>query len=84
MSAPMFPLYILEAIILCLLGGIVGIVLGMVLGSITTMLMGYPVSFSMMSIIGAVGFSMIIGAIFGYLPARKAAKMASIEALSYE
>ncbi|HRY76842.1 MAG TPA: ABC transporter permease [Candidatus Paceibacterota bacterium] len=76
--------FLVEAVMLTFIGGIVGIVLGWVLawgvsyfGSITTKV-------SITSILLAVGVSAAIGIIFGYYPARKASKLNPIEALRYE
>lgn len=76
--------FIIEAITLCLIGGMLGIVLGFALGAIAASLLGYAASAPMGAIIGSVAFSMVIGVFFGYYPANKAAKMNPIEALRYE
>lgn len=76
--------FIVEAIIICLIGGIIGVVLGIGGGMLGAKLMGYPATPSVGAIIVAVGFSMLIGVFFGYYPANKAAKMNTIDALRYE
>lgn len=76
--------FIVESIMLCLIGGIIGILLGIVIGSCGSGAMGYPAIVSPESIIIAVAFSASIGIFFGYYPANKAAKMNPIDALRYE
>ncbi len=76
--------FLLEAVILSLLGGILGIMLGIGLSQLVTMtgLMSSVVSID--SIALAVGFSFAIGLFFGIYPANQAAKLSPIEALRYE
>ncbi|MFA9375122.1 MAG: ABC transporter permease [Lachnotalea sp.] len=76
--------FIVEAIIICLIGGIIGVILGIGGGILGAKLMGYPAVPSLGIIFIAVGFSMFIGVFFGYYPANKAAKMNTIDALRYE
>jgi putative ABC transport system permease protein len=76
--------FISEAIIICLIGGIIGIVLGLILGNVAVHFMGYNPHVSIASIYMSVGFSMAIGVFFGYSPAKHAAKMNPIDALRYE
>ncbi|MBO4396116.1 MAG: ABC transporter permease [Eubacterium sp.] len=76
--------FIIEAMILCLIGGILGILLGFGLGAVAASVMGYTASAPVAAIIGSVAFSMVIGMFFGFYPANKAARMDPIEALRYE
>ena len=76
--------FIIESIVLCLIGGILGIIVGFVLGAIAASMLGYSASAPVTAIIGSVVFSMAIGVFFGYYPANKAAKLNPIEALRYE
>ncbi len=76
--------FITESVILCLIGGVIGVVLGIAAGVGLSTLMQVPGKPSVASILVAVGFSMAIGVFFGYYPANKAAKLDPIEALRYE
>ncbi len=76
--------FIIEAMILCLIGGLLGITLGFGLGAIAASVMGYSAAAPVAAIMGSVAFSMGIGIFFGFYPANKAAKMDPIEALRYE
>ena len=70
--------------IICLIGGAIGVALGIAAGSIASNALGFPAKASRESILIALGFSMTIGVFFGYYPANKAAKMDPINALRYE
>lgn len=76
--------FIMESIVICLLGGFIGIILGLVLAAVFTNYLGYQASASVGGILFSVSFSILIGVFFGYYPANKAAKMDPIEALRYE
>ncbi|MCR4896700.1 MAG: ABC transporter permease [Lachnospiraceae bacterium] len=76
--------FIIESMIICLIGGTIGVGLGLGLGALGAKLMGYAASPSLGSILGSLIFSMAIGLFFGYYPANKAAMMNPIEALRYE
>ena len=67
-----------------MLGGVVGIVLGWAIALAITTFSTMTVSVSGLSVLLAVGVSTAIGIIFGYYPARRAAKLDPIEALRYQ
>ncbi len=76
--------FVTEAMVICLVGGIIGIAAGIALGLGLSKVLGYSAAPNILSILIAVGFSLLIGLIFGYAPANKAAKLNPIDALRYE
>jgi putative ABC transport system permease protein len=76
--------FLIEAVVLSLVGGAVGIMSGVGASYLITQTLGWPVLVSPMAIVAAVVFSMAVGIFFGFYPARKAARMDPIEALRYE
>jgi putative ABC transport system permease protein len=76
--------FLIEAILLSSLGGIMGVMLGVGASEFVSWHNGWPVLVSPMSVIIAVGFSAAVGVFFGFYPARKAAQLDPIEALRYE
>ncbi|MCM1092141.1 MAG: ABC transporter permease [Muribaculum sp.] len=76
--------FIVESIVICMVGGLIGIALGITLGTAAAGLLGTAASPSVDSIVLSLSFSMAIGVFFGYYPANKAAKMDPIDALRYE
>ncbi len=76
--------FIVEAMIICLIGGAIGIMVGIAGGALAAHILGAPAHPSLSSIFGSLLFSMAIGVFFGYYPANKAAKMNPIDALRYE
>ena len=76
--------FVVESVIICSIGGVIGILFGGVLGYVGSTLIGAPAVPKLSYILLAVGFSMAIGIFFGYYPANKAAKMDPVEALRYE
>lgn len=76
--------FIMESIVICLLGGFIGIAVGLALSAAATNMLGYSASPSVSGIVLSVSFSIGIGIFFGYYPANKAAKLNPVEALRYE
>jgi ABC-type antimicrobial peptide transport system permease subunit len=76
--------FLVEAALLCLLGGLVGIVLGRLGSQLVSALKGWPTVVSLPAILAAVLVSMMVGLVFGYYPAWKASRLDPIEALRYE
>lgn len=76
--------FLTEAAVLTSLGGLIGVVSGIVLARILSGVMGTPAAVSVPACVIAVGFSMIIGIVFGLVPAVKASKLNPIEALRRE
>jgi ABC-type antimicrobial peptide transport system permease subunit len=76
--------FLVEAVVLCMIGGFVGIVLGRGASTMLNWLLGWPTELSIWAIIAAVAVSATVGIIFGYYPAWKASRLDPIEALRYE
>lgn len=76
--------FLTEAVVLTSLGGVVGVASGIILAEIISRVSETPVAISVPAAILAVGFSMIIGIIFGMMPSYKAANLDPIEALRHE
>jgi putative ABC transport system permease protein len=76
--------FLAEAVMLTVLGGIIGVLLGWLLSAAVTRFAGITTSVSWSSVTLAFGVSAAIGIIFGYYPARRAAGLNPIEALRYE
>ena len=77
--------FITEAVIICIIGGLIGIAVGIGIGAIACKAVQHiPMVMSWKSVLGSFGVSLAIGVFFGYYPANKAAKMDPIEALRYE
>lgn len=76
--------FLIESILLTVTGGIVGMVVGVVASFVLANVLSMPFTVSPSSVLLAVGVSAVIGIVFGWYPAQKAAKLQPIEALRYE
>lgn len=76
--------FIIEALTLSLMGGVIGIVLGIGGAKIIGIFAGWPTVVSPLSIVLAFGFSAVVGIFFGFYPAYKASLLNPIDALRYE
>jgi putative ABC transport system permease protein len=76
--------FLVEAVTLALIGGLIGIVLGLGGSWLIAHFAGWPVDLRPDSVVLAVGFAAAVGVFFGFYPARKASRLLPIEALRYE
>ncbi|HEX9881190.1 MAG TPA: ABC transporter permease [Hyphomicrobium sp.] len=76
--------FLVEAIVLSLFGGLVGILLGLALAWLATSALHVPFILNTSIIVVAFVFSALVGVVFGYFPARRAARLDPIEALRHE
>jgi macrolide transport system ATP-binding/permease protein len=76
--------FLVEAVVLSVLGGAIGIMAGQTGSVLVRVLAGWPTESSIAAIIGSVSVTVTIGIIFGYYPAWKASRLNPIEALRYE
>jgi putative ABC transport system permease protein len=75
---------LVEAVVLSLFGGILGVALGLSLAAVGGHFLNVPFIFSPGLVIIAFVFSALVGVAFGYFPARRAARLDPIEALRHE
>jgi ABC-type antimicrobial peptide transport system permease subunit len=76
--------FLVEAVVLCLIGGTAGILLGRGFSMLVRTIMHWPTEISLPAIIAAVVVSVLVGVSFGFYPAWKASRLDPIEALRYE
>ncbi len=76
--------FLIEAIVLSLVGGVLGVILGVIGNQIIYRVTDFYIPTAVYSILIGFGFSALVGVAFGYFPARKAAKLNPIDALRYE
>ena len=76
--------FIMEAVVLCEVGGVVGVVLGVGGGDIVAILMNLPKVLPVDWILIGLGICSLVGIVFGTYPAYKAANLDPIESLRYE
>lgn len=76
--------FLMESIILCVIGGTIGTIFGITFGKIAGSIINIDTPISLKVILIAFGFSSVVGIFFGLYPANKAAKLDPIDALRYE
>lgn len=76
--------FLVEAIVLCLLGGTGGIVLGLSASGLAIYFFGLPFSVNVLVVAGSFIFCGMVGVVFGFLPARRASQLDPIEALRHD
>ena len=78
--------FLIEAMVLAVIGGIIGIGFGWLFGVLAAKMIPHfpPPAVPWWAVVGATGFSALVGMLFGILPARRAANLAPIDALRHE
>lgn len=78
--------FLIEAVLVCILGGILGVLLSLGIGQLITKFAGgsFQMAYSTTSIVAAFVCSSLIGIVFGFIPARNAARLNPVDALSRE
>ncbi len=76
--------FLVEALTLSLLGGLIGIAVGLGVSAVIGQIAGWGFAFSPTTVVAAVLFSLLVGVVFGVWPARQAARLDPIGALRYE
>ncbi|MDA8109276.1 MAG: ABC transporter permease [Betaproteobacteria bacterium] len=76
--------FLVEAVLLSGIGGLAGIAAGVAISQLVSAVAGWPTLLSPAAIVGGFLFSAVVGAFFGYYPARRASLLNPIEALRYE
>ncbi|MGB3417642.1 MAG: ABC transporter permease [Mesorhizobium sp.] len=76
--------FLVEATVLSLMGGVIGVLLGLSLAGIASLTLTIPFAPSVPTVLLAVGFSALIGMVFGFFPALRGARLDPIDALRHE
>ncbi len=76
--------FLIEAVVLCLIGGFVGVALGAAIAVVACTLLAWPFIFSLVAVVIGLAVATAIGILFGLYPAWKASRLTPIEALRVE
>ncbi len=76
--------FLVEAVVLSLMGGVIGVMLGLGLAGLAAQAMDIPFIFDFQIVLISFAFSALVGIVFGYFPARRAAHLNPIDALRHE
>jgi putative ABC transport system permease protein len=76
--------FLIETVLVCLAGGVIGIVLGFAMARIVTFYAGWDTAFSVAGVLVAFGTATAVGVVFGLFPARRAAELNPVQALRFE
>jgi ABC-type antimicrobial peptide transport system permease subunit len=76
--------FLVEAVVLCLMGGVMGIIVGRGSAILLHYVLHWPIEISIAAIVAAISVAASVGIVFGYYPAWKASRLDPIEALRYE
>jgi len=76
--------FLVEAVLLCVFGGVAGIVAGAGVALAVAESLGWPVTITPQAVLMALAFAAAVGITFGYYPANKASRLDPIEALRFE
>ncbi len=76
--------FLVETVLICMVGGAIGIVLGFGLAQVISLYASWPTAFSYLSVLVAFGTSALVGLLFGLFPARRAAQLNPVQALRLE
>ena len=76
--------FLVEAMVMSLIGGAVGVAIGLVTAESLTAMLDWPTEVSLATVASAFGIAALVGIVFGYYPARRASRLDPIAALRYE
>ena len=76
--------FIVEATVMSLIGGAIGVAIGIVSARTLTAVLDWPTEISPVTLVSAFGIAAAIGVLFGYYPARRASRLDPIDSLRYE